>query len=267
MGPLPNPLPQGEGIGRLTRGRLRQLQRLRTARERREQGLFLIDGEKLVRDAIAADAPIVELLSTSPEQWANTRAPLTKISQADAERLSDTRTPQGHFALVHDELGSASTPLGEQWQVVVLDAIQDAGNVGGIIRSAAAFEIDSVLIGPGTADPTHPRVTRAATGAWFRVRIARSSNLTEDVDELRRNGATVLAADRSGDPLDSLSIPAKVAWIFGNEGSGVSAELEPLIDGRVAVPIGPDVDSLNVNVAAGIILHHGYQEAGRESSS
>ena len=83
------------------------------------------------------------------------------------------------------------------------------------------------------------------------------------MDELRRNGATVLAADRSGDPLDSLSIPAKVAWLFGNEGSGVSADLEPLIDGRVAVPIGPDVDSLNVNVAAGIILHHGYQRRSR----
>ena len=175
MGPHPNPLPQGEGVGRLTRGRLRQLQRLRTARERREQGRFLIDGEKLVREAIAAEAPIAELLSTSPEQWVNARAPLTKISQADAERLSDTRTPQGHFALVRDELNDASAPTGERWQVAVLDAIQDTGNVGGIIRSAGSVRASiHVLVGAGSSrsDPS-ARVTRAATGAWFRVRIER----------------------------------------------------------------------------------------------
>lgn len=256
-----------DSIPRLTRARLRQLQKLKSARERREQGRFLIEGEKLVRDAIDAGAPIVELLTTSPDRWGPADVPVAKLSRADAERLSDTRSPQGHFALVRDELGSSGAPSGEQWQVVVLDAVQDAGNVGGIIRSAAAFEVDLVLVGSGSADPTHPRVTRSATGAWFRVRITRSSNLAEDVDALRRGGATVLAADSSGDRLGSVEIPARVVWIFGNEGSGVSAELEPLVDSRVAVPIAHSVDSLNVNVAAGIILHHGYRGRHQESSS
>ncbi|MDE2892800.1 MAG: RNA methyltransferase [Chloroflexota bacterium] len=254
-------------VQRLTRARLRQLQKLKTARERREQGQFLIEGEKLVHDAIAAEASIIELLTTSPDRWSQADVPVTKLSRADAERLSDTRTPQGHFALVRNELGSPGAPSGAQWQVVVLDAVQDAGNVGGIIRSAAAFEIDLVLIGPGTADPTHPRVTRAATGAWFQVRIARSSNLADDVDTLRRGGATVLAADSSGGKLDSCSIPAKVAWIVGNEGSGVSADLDPLVDARVAVPIAEGVDSLNVNVAAGIILHHAYERVHERSAT
>ena len=259
-------LSDDESIQRLTRTRLRQLQKLKSARERREQGLFLIDGERLVRDAIEARAPITEILSTSPDRWRSTAAPITTLSQADAERLSDTRTPQGHFALVRDELGAASTPTGDCWQVVVLDAIQDAGNVGGIIRSAAAFGVASVLVGPGTADPTHPRVTRAATGAWFQVEIARSSNLTENLHALRRSGAAVLAADRTGERLETRTIPAAVVWIFGNEGSGISADLEPLIDDRIAVPIAAGVDSLNVSVAAGIILHHGYRWR-REGSS
>ena len=253
-------------VQRLSRARLRQLQKLKTARGRREQRQFLIDGEKLVRDGMAARAPIVEVLSTSPERWPRVAAPLTQLSTADAERLSDTRTPQGHFALVRDELGVAQPPTGDQWQVVALDGVQDAGNVGGIIRSAAAFAIDSVLVGHGSADPTHPRVTRAATGAWFRVTIVRSANLIDDIAALRDAGATVLSADRAGDSLHLQELPEKIVWLFGNEGSGVSAEFEPVIDARVAVPIADSVDSLNVNVAAGIILHHAY-ESVRERSA
>ena len=233
-----------ELIQRLTRARLRQLQKLKTARGRRDQGLFLIDGEKLVRDALAAGAPIVEVLSTSPERWRDAGLLVTLLSQADAERLSDTRTPQGQFALVRDELGGAPTPDGDEWQIVALDAVQDAGNVGGIIRSAAAFSVKTVLVGPGSADPTHPRVTRAATGAWFQIRIGRSGDLSADIAMLRDQGATVLAADQAGDPLPELPLPSRVAWLFGNEGSGIRAELEPLIDARVAVPIAEGVDSV-----------------------
>lgn len=256
----------GIEVERLTRARLRQLQKLKTARERREQGLFLIDGEKLVRDAIDAGAPIGELLSTSPERWRGVSAPLTALTRADAERLSDTRTPQGHFALIRHELRETEPPAGDDWQVVALDAIQNAGNVGGIIRSAAAFAVDSVLVGSGCADPTHPRVTRAATGAWFQVKIARSANLDDDIATLRDAGATVLAADQAGEPLHLRQLPSRIVWLFGNEGAGISKELDPLIDARVAVPITDAVDSLNVNVAAGIILHHAY-ETGRERSA
>ena len=254
-----------EPVPRLTRARLRQLQKLKTARERRERGLFLIDGEKLVRDALAAGAPIEELLSTAPKQWPGVEAPLTRLSQADAERLSDTRTPQGHLALVRDELGPVTVPASAHWQVVALDAIQDAGNVGGIIRSSAAFGAASVLVGPGSADPTHPRVTRAATGAWFQVPIARSTDLAADIGSLRDAGATVLAADQQGDPLSAPLSHTRIVWLFGNEGAGISDELAPLIDERIAIPISVGVDSLNVNVAAGIILHHGYQR-DREGS-
>ena len=258
------PVSDQDAVQPLTRARLRQLQKLKTARERREQGRFLIDGEKLVRDAIAAGAPIVELLSTTPEHWRDADLPLTALSQADAERLSETRTPQGHFALIRNELGESQTPSEDRWQVVALDAIQDAGNVGGIIRSAAAFSVASVLVGPGSADPTHPRVTRAATSAWFKVRISRSMDLLADVAKLRQQGAAVWAADQRGALLQDQKLPSKIVWIFGNEGAGVAEQFDELIDARIAVPIGESVDSLNVNVAAGIILHHGYRRAREE---
>lgn len=249
----------------LTRARLRQLQKLQTARGRREQQAFLLDGLKLVRDALASAAPISEILSLSPEEWADASCPVLKISQADSERLSDTRTPQGHFAVVEDRVGGLEPPTGEAWQMVALDAIQDAGNVGGIIRSAAAFEASGVIVGPGSADPTHPRVTRAATGAWFRIPIGRSDDLSSDLQALRETGASILAAESGGEPIGDVELPRRAVWLFGNEGSGMSPELEPMIDRRVSVPIAEGVDSLNVNVAAGIILHQGWQRARERS--
>ena len=255
----------GDEVPRLTRARLRQLQRLQTAKGRREQGVFLLDGEKLVREAIDVAAPIVDVLSTDPELWADTGHSKIKLSQADAERLSETRTPQGHFAVIRDQLTPLEQPTGESWSIVALDGVQDAGNLGGIIRSAAAFGTHAVVVGQGSADPTHPRVVRAATGAWFRTTICRSADLASELSGLRSHGGIVLAADRQGAPLDETEIPHKVVWLFGNEGAGISSSLEPMIDGRIAVPLAEGVDSLNVNVAAGIILHHGWRHTRERS--
>ena len=125
--------------------------------------------------------------------------------------------------------------------------------------------VDSVIVGPGSADPTHARVTRAATGAWFHVSVARSGNLADDLARLQAEGARVIGADTRGQPLDEVEIPPKVVWLFGNEGAGISPTLAAQIDDRVAVPIAEGVESLNVNVAAGIILHHARLQARRRN--
>ncbi len=254
-------------VERLTRARLRRLQRLRSAKGRKENAAFLIDGGKLVADAVTARAPILEILSRDPDRWLSSGLPTTQISQADAERLSDTNSPQGHFAVVQDSVEDFRLPTSQRWQVVALDAVQDAGNVGGIIRSSAAFGVDCVVVGAGSADPTHPRVTRAATGAWFHVETARALDLGKALQQCKSDGATIIAADTCGDPLEQVKAPKRVVWLFGNEGAGISEALSPLIDRRVAIPIAAHVDSLNVNVAAGIILHHHQQQLRKRAES
>lgn len=250
--------------------RLNSLRELQTARGRREQRRFLIDGEKMVREALAAGAPCTELLVLDPAPWADAPLAPTVISRADAERLSDARSPQGVFAVVEDRLPAAAEaaavlPLDGRAVAAALDAVQDPGNVGAIIRSAAAFGCALVLLGPGCADATHPRVTRAATGAWFQARIARSDDLRTDLASLRGRGARIVAASAGGAAAAALQCAATVnqervsaagptVWLFGNEGAGVSDDLAALIDGTVRIPIDPCVDSLNVAVAAGIIL-------------
>lgn len=212
---------------RLTRARLAQLRDLQTAPGRRQQQAFLLDGAKLVRDAIHANAPIQQILALDPDPWRDLHPSVTGISQPDAERLSDTRSPQGVFAVVHDHLPSApdaidTLPNDADWHIAVLDAVQDPGNAGALIRTAAAFDCRLLIAGPGGADPTHPRVARAATGAWFHIPIARSHNLTDDLRRLSARNATIAAAATDGDPLYTFPIPHRTAWIFSNEGAGLS---------------------------------------------
>ena len=259
----------------LSRARLAALRELQTARGRREQGRFLIDGEKLVRDALAAGAPCVELLARDISPWREAASAasvdVVEISAADAERLSETRTPQGVFAVIEDCLPDAAAALAALaalpreasrtggTAIVALDAVQDPGNVGAIIRSAAAFGCALALLGAGCADATHPRVTRAATGAWFQLPIARSPDLAADLAALRGCGARIIACSPVGggqrqDELAAAPPAAATVYLFGNEGAGVSDDLAPLIDATISIPINPKVESLNVAVAAGVIL-------------
>ena len=266
----------------LSRARLAALRELQTARGRREQGRFLIDGEKLVRDALAAGAPCVELLARDVSPWrtaaSDAAVELVEISAADAERLSETRTPQGIFAVIEDRLPDAAAaiaalprdvPREGSAVVVALDAVQDPGNVGAIIRSAAAFGCDLALLGAGCADATHPRVTRAATGAWFHLPLARSPDLAADLAALRGCGARIIACSPAGggqrqDELADAPPAAATVYLFGNEGAGVSEELAPLIDATISIPINPKVESLNVAVAAGVILFRMQRAEARQ---
>ncbi len=241
----------------LTKSRLSNLRRLKTVPGRREQGAFLLDGAKLVRDALAANAPVREVFAVNPGELTDLSREITPISRADAERLSDLKTPQGIFAEVDDCTIPAPEAISrirpeERFRIVALDGIQDPGNAGAIIRSAAAFNCDAVLFGPDSADPTHPRTTRGATSAWFAIEIWRSAELPCDLARLASMGAEIVAASADGEPFSTAS--ERSVWLFGNEGAGISPTLEPLIQRRIGVPLSRGVESLNVAVAAGILL-------------
>ena len=196
---------------------------------------FVLEGRKQVDDAIAAGwQPL--LLVTRGETFSG------EIFDA----LSDTRSPQ-------DVLGLFARPKGEKISaasgpVVVLDAVQDPGNVGTIIRLAAAFDCGGVLLLPGCADPFAPKAIRASVGAVLRIPI-RPATL-EDL-----GGVPLFAADGAGEAIDP---PAKDAMIvFGNEGSGVSEEIRRRAT-LIAIPMSKRVESLNVAASAAILLARSY---------
>ena len=176
-------------------------------------------------------------------------APLVFASAAE------TDSPQGVLAIAEIPSRSLdSLTLDARARLVVLDAVQDPGNVGTILRTAAALGATAAVAMPGTVDLWNAKVVRSAMGASFHFPVL--SATWEALDLFRRRESLALwGADAQGAPLDTLHPPARLGLVVGNEGAGLSIEARDQIDTLAALPIGPAVESLNVAVATGIFLY------------
>lgn len=246
----------------ITRNRLKEIARLSRKRSRDEEGLFLIEGVRSVESAVRAGAPIAELLVT-PEGLQSERvqailqaAPgeVLEVSTSDMRKVADVQTAQGVLAVARIppvDLKSMTGPL------VVLDGIQDPGNVGTIIRTAAWFGAGGVVAGPGTADPYGPKAVRSAMGGLWDLRIAMVDDLVRLAVEWLEQGRELYAADLEGVPVAAWKPPAESILVLGSEAHGISDPLRSYLSGSVTVGSAPGrrgVESLNVSVAAGILL-------------
>jgi TrmH family RNA methyltransferase len=180
------------------------------------------------------------------------------VAARDLDRIADTSTTQGLLAVARTERVEPGALTGA---IVALDRVQDPGNVGAILRTAAWFGADAVLAGPGTADPFGPKAVRAAMGGLWDLKIASTDDLATDLEKLRARGLAVYGADLDGEPA-RLWTPARDAvLVLGSEAHGLSDEVVALLDARVRIaapsPTGAvrGVESLNVSVAAGVLLH------------
>jgi TrmH family RNA methyltransferase len=246
---------------------IRDLHR-RRGRERR--GLALAEGIRLLEEVLETGIAI-HGVAASPALESTTRGKALKaaleergvrvegVTEADLEALADTEHPQGVVAVIEPRrwaLEEISVAPGAV--VLVLDGVQDPGNVGTILRSALGFGAAGVVALKGTADLTNPKVIRAAMGASFRFPA-----VTAAPDELiawaRLQRVELWVADTSGDPVARLPRKGQgrnpVALIVGNEGAGVSQSLDAAAERRVAIPLAQGVESLNVAVATGILLY------------
>jgi TrmH family RNA methyltransferase len=230
-----------------------------SSRERRKAGLSLLDGVHLVQ-------AYVEHVG-APEQIAVSRSALT-----DAEIAALLASPGMPEPLVLGdglmrELSSVSTPTGliaavktprarelpaKPAACVMLEDIQDPGNLGSILRSAAAAGLEEVYLSPACVQAWSPRVLRAGMGAHFALRIYDGADLG---DIARRCEGSVLAAAGDGDtPYYEADLTGRVALIFGNEGSGISAELRKAAHRTISIPMPGKAESLNVAAAAAVCL-------------
>jgi TrmH family RNA methyltransferase len=242
----------------------RDLQR-RKARER--QRLFVAEGVRTVEELLASPLRIVGAVGTadaSPnERLARVRAAIegrsiqiTDVSEREFSSASDTESPQGILAIAEiPERSLSSLMVGERGRVLVLDAIQDPGNVGTILRTAAAFDVTATIATPGTVDLWNAKVVRSAMGALFRHQALHAS--WNEIDTfLRDNDVMLWGADPAGVPLADRDAPPKLAIVVGNEGSGLTRDARSRVAYTVSIPTTSTVESLNVSVAAGILLHH-----------
>ncbi len=242
----------------------RDLQR-RKARERHD--LFVAEGIRAVEELLASPLHIVGAL-TSNDRSANPRlaevrdaiaargVELAEVSERDFSSASDTDTPQGILVIGKiPERALANTKLTDRARVLVLDAIQDPGNVGTILRTAAAFDVAATVATAGTVDLWNAKVVRGAMGALFRHHALHASWSELDTF-LRDNDVALWGADAAGSPLGDRDAPAKLAIAVGNEGSGLTGDARSRVVHTVSIPTSATVESLNVAVAAGILLYH-----------
>ena len=251
---------------------IRDLHR-RRGRERR--GLALAEGVRLVEEALAGGIAIrgaaVSSTLESTTRGNTLKAALAErgiriedVSEPELEALADTEHPQGVVAVIEPRRwGLEDIRLVRGTTLLVLDGVQDPGNVGTMLRTAEGLGAIGLIALKGTADLTNPKVIRAAMGASFRL-PAVSAAPEEFVAWARLQRSEIWVTDTSGESIDRIpgrsTDRAPVALVVGNEGAGISAPLEQAAHRRVAIPLSSGVESLNVGVAAGILLYEVTRE-------
>jgi len=249
----------------LTRREERLLRTLRQRRARQEEGLFLAEGVRTVEDLVASPLPVRFAVASST--LGDTPRGRGLVSAIEARGIAvhqvdergfrgwaDTETPQGVLAVAEiPRAGLAAIPLDADPAVLlVLDAVQDPGNFGTLVRTAEALGAAGVVALPGTVDPWNPKSVRAAMGSSFRLPVVEA-----DWDALepwlREHGVVTVASAVGAPPPESL--PRRAALVLGNEGAGVSADTLRRADVTLGIPLRGRAESLNVAAAGAILLH------------
>ena len=239
---------------------------LRRRRARERHGLFVAEGVRTVEELLRSSLDVRGVLATPAlaaaprgaallEAAERRGAPVTTVDEAAFASAADTDAPQGVLAVgvvPPRALADLPTPAGAR--LLALDALQDPGNVGTILRTAAAFGVVGTVALPGTVDLWNAKVVRSAMGTLFRHPTV-SSTVADLAAFLAARDVPLWGADMYGAPLGAHAAPARLALAVGNEGAGLSAELRARAERLVAIPIAADVESLNAAVAAGILLH------------
>jgi RNA methyltransferase, TrmH family len=243
----------------------------RRGRERR--GLALAEGVRLVEEALAAGVPVrgaavSSALEGTPRgsalksALASRAVPLVEVTPDELDALADTEQPQGIVAVIEPRGWTLDDiPAFAGAVVLVLDAVQDPGNVGTMLRTALALGASGVVALKGTAALTNPKVLRGSMGAAFRLPAA-AVDVGAFIAWASARGLELVVAAADGTPVERRPHgPAPIALVVGNEGAGVSPALAAAAARRVAIPLAPAVESLNVAVAAGILLYEVTRDA------
>ena len=241
--------------------RLRALARDRRARH--EAGRFVVEGPKLVAEALASAVPVYDVYVADgwdpPPSLAvaidDADIDVTVVSERGIERMASTTSPQ---PIVAEALMQPSSydDLPASASVLVGVDLNDPGNVGTLARSAVAAGFDAVVCLGDTADPYAPKVIRAAAGALFKVPVIIDRNPLDGLQQLGRRGITRFGTRMVGaTPCDEADLSGSLALVLGSEAHGLGADQEAEIDGWLSVPMPGETESLNVAMAGTILTY------------
>ncbi len=254
-----------------TKERLKRIRDLmRDGRTRDAEGLFVVEGAKIVHDVIRGGVAVDSVVMSSDfaarkenseflQKISHKKIPVFTASDAEFEKLSSLRQHQGILATVaKPERFSRPAERGKKTISVLCDGIQDPGNLGAIIRTAAAFGAHAVMLSGETADVFSPKVVRASSGTVLDIPVRTYD--TDELKELVKNKEYRLLVScppgrNSRDIREFKNAIGHLVLVFGSEGQGVSSEISRMADVFFHIPLSENVESLNVNAAAAIALY------------
>jgi TrmH family RNA methyltransferase len=249
--------------------RVKEWSSLLERKGRLSQQKFLVEGVHLVREAFLAHAEVEYVLFSQDRGIPVELRDFTSsaiwvcVTEAIINKCSDTKTPQAVVAIVKMPTNTSDSWL-TQWSadefVVVVDRVQDPGNVGTLIRSAAAVGVNGIVLGEGCADPYAPKTIRATMGALFRVPIVQSDLHSLLPHVRQRNGQILVAQLNAERSLYECDFRVPTWLIVGNEGAGVDPALVAHATHSIRIPMHAQQESLNVAMATTVILYEAYRQ-------
>lgn len=246
----------------------------RSKKDRMNSGLFVVEGERIVTDVLRTSPQLIGEIYVSesfdtqklagvlgPDHHDMTTDRISVITVKDSvfKSISETVTTQGILATVHMEslLRDYRDITAGALRILILEDIQDPGNLGTIVRTAEAAGMDAIVMSKGTVDIFSPKVTRATMGSILRVPFAYAPDLTEVIRFLKESKVTVYGAYlHGGVSLDEIHYEEKSAIIVGNEGNGITDATIAEVDRRVFIPMAGSIESLNASIAAAVLMYH-----------
>lgn len=245
---------------------IKRIRSLDKKKNRHELGLFVIEGIRFVESAVEHNAELHEIFFTEDFQDSQRGRDLIDVLEARGlplfmldkkvfESLADTVNSQGIIASVRFDKTS-NVNLFDKKYVLLLDRIQDPGNLGTIIRTADCAGLEAVILAKGTVDPYNSKTLRSTMGSIFTMPIVQTDDVMGLISELRSNGFSLATTSLAGDRFyDEIDYGESVVLVIGNEGSGVSDDILAVSDIKVKIPIYGHAESLNASIAAGIMMY------------
>jgi rRNA methylase, putative, group 3 len=244
---------------------LKHGKKLNVRKYRQESNEFMVEGIRFVEEAADSDANIKYCLYSEHlsgdrvyniiKRMEDRKVKTFKVKDGLIDDICETATPQGIVAVVERKEYRLNDVLKNGNLFIVVDRIQDPGNLGTIIRTAHAAKVDGIIITEGTVDPYGPKVLRSTMGSIFHVPVITSEELTGPIENLKKEGFTVFASSLAGSTAYYTEMyGGKTAIIIGNEANGIDAQVLEKADRLIKIPMPGNAESLNAAVACGILL-------------
>jgi TrmH family RNA methyltransferase len=238
---------------------------LATRKGRLEAGAFLVEGDRAIKQVISSNPDdIIEIVSIEGLSPFYHKYPQRLVTYTQLGSICSTKTPQGIAVVVRLPMVTYSDQLPDDpgVKILLLEDVQDPGNVGTLIRTAAAFDYSGVILTAKCADPLSPKCVQATVGTVLSLWIRRTSRYLELIEELKLSGHSLVAADLAGaEDLSVLQCQNKLVLALGNEASGLSGFVLNTSDYRLRVPtMRGKAESLNVAACGAICMYLSYQK-------